>query len=261
MIPVQPMHRAVCLGPAMRRLLPVTAVGSLGEASIGTSTSSRSAAAAARTTSQAAVRFASSEAAGSAKPLVATRTSNVGKLAGAVAQRIRNGGQPLQISAVGPDANYMALKAMIIANTYIQENRPGKNFAVVPIKQDPGAVKVPGDFATPTVGILLDLCEVPEVEVPNNPQLNSAHNSNTGLLAGLMAGILNKEDTVTVAAMGAQACSNVLKATMICQGYLAESLGSNGRLALVPRINKFEEHGEERSRVFLTCLRTTSSPE
>merc|ERR1711976_591422 len=101
------------------------------------------------------------------------------------------------------------------------------------------------------------------VALPNEPELFCAQNTNVGLLAGLIAGRLNREgvETVTVGSMGDKAASNVLKAVMITKTYMAESLAKDQQLAIVPRFNKFMENDEERMRLLLSCLKTPASPE
>eukprot|EP00928_Gymnodinium_smaydae_P024497 TRINITY_DN19805_c0_g1_i2.p1 TRINITY_DN19805_c0_g1~~TRINITY_DN19805_c0_g1_i2.p1 ORF type:complete len:287 (-),score=68.29 TRINITY_DN19805_c0_g1_i2:24-842(-) len=197
--------------------------------------------------------------AGQRKPLVATRTSNVGKLAGALAAQLREprggtgtgAGHPA-ISAVGPTAAYMALKAVIIAEGYVQDLFAGQCLAVVPSKQ--AAVKTA--HMPDANGILLTVRLVPQrPNLPEEPELYSAQDTNVGQMAGIMAGVLGKQEMVTVGSMGDKAVSNSLKATIITQKYVAESLGDRGCLALIPRFSSFEERGEERMRMLLSCLR------
>jgi len=185
------------------------------------------------------------------QPLVVTSTSNVGILAGGVSKQLRGGTKP-SLSAVGPSASYMAFKAVIIAETYLRKERQGKigHLAVVPEKTSLTTLVSPETF-----GLLLHVVEVQALEFPERPDLFSAQNTNVGRLAKVVANALESADAVTIGSMGAQAASNVLKATLIAQAFMAEALGENGKLAIVPRYGTFDFHGEERRRMLLKCVK------
>lgn len=196
---------------------------------------------------------------------MATRTSNVGKFAGALAKQLRDraavGGEASpwpSVSAVGPTASYMALKGVVIAESYVrgEEAHAAMRLAVIP-KRTP---TVEGSTMPESVGLLLQVRQVPDLYLPDDPTIFSAHDTNVGLMAGLIAGAMGKAGVVTVGSMGDKATSNVLKATMIAQEYMSESLGQHGRLALIPRLNKFTEKDEERVRMLLTLVRRDEEP-
>jgi len=186
--------------------------------------------------------------------LMASAKSNVGKLAGAIAAQIRTHGVAV-VSAVGPQASYMVLKATIIADKYLQDTLSGKRLAVVPKKNDITGEEAGG---TDTVGLHLHIRPLPEVEPAVQPDIFSSGNTNVGLMAGLMSNMLKKADVVTLGGMGANAVSSALKATIIAQGFMADTLGETSVLAIVPRMNEFDEGGEKRSRMLLACTRTES---
>lgn len=182
-------------------------------------------------------------------PLVASRASNVGKLAGAIVHRVRTDSMP-SISVIGPDAAYMALKSVIIASSYIKDTHAGKAFAVVTERRevmDPNALDLKH-------GLLLHVRLVPDRVPTLPPNLLVAGDANPGLVAGLMANILRESASVTLACMGASATSKALKATMIAQRYVAEMLSEGtGALALLPTYDSIVEKGEERHRILLRC--------
>mmetsp|Transcript_7289 Transcript_7289/g.20177 ORF Transcript_7289/g.20177 Transcript_7289/m.20177 type:complete len:118 (-) Transcript_7289:86-439(-) len=107
-----------------------------------------------------------------------------------------------------------------------------------------------------TVGLMLQVCSVRDPGPVDQPEIFAAGKTNVGHMAGLMASVLSRADIVTVGGMGAEAVGSTLKATMIAQKYMADSLGDTGSLALVPRFDQFEEKNEERMRMLLICTRT-----
>eukprot|EP00415_Alexandrium_ostenfeldii_P001120 UN1120 len=160
------------------------------------------------------------------------------------------------ISAIGPSASYMALKAVVIANGYVREHNPGKSLAVVPEKQQ---IEGGPEGRQETFGWALEVCSVEDPGPVDKPEIFAAGKTNVGHMAGLMANILNRESVVTVGGMGAEAMSSVLKSTIIAQKYV-EKAGIEDTLALVPRLDQFEEHNEERTRMLLTCTLKPRSP-
>eukprot|EP00747_Dinoflagellata_sp_TGD_P181187 gnl/TRDRNA2_/TRDRNA2_34822_c0_seq1.p1 gnl/TRDRNA2_/TRDRNA2_34822_c0~~gnl/TRDRNA2_/TRDRNA2_34822_c0_seq1.p1 ORF type:complete len:275 (-),score=39.45 gnl/TRDRNA2_/TRDRNA2_34822_c0_seq1:46-783(-) len=186
---------------------------------------------------------------GSSRPvLVATQKSNVGKLAGAIASQIRSENLTA-ISAMGPEASYAALKAVVIAASYIEDTHAGKTLAVVPVKE----TVVQADVES--VALKLHLRPWPDIPVPEAPEILVSVDTNPGLMAGLMVKILEATEVATIGGMGAISMSKSLKATLLAQKYMQSSLGKDQVLAVVPRLQKFEQHGEDRVRMLLSCIR------
>lgn len=180
------------------------------------------------------------------------RTSNVGKLAGAIAAQMREHGEAA-ISVVGPVASYMAVKSIVICNKYLADTLDGKDLGFYPEK-----LEITGESATEgvsTVGMMLHIRPVAAVTFGDQPEIFAAGSTNVGLLAGLISNRFKSADVVTVGGMGANAVSSALKATMIAQRYMEESLGKDEVLVLVPKFNEFEEHDEQRMRMLLGCTR------
>mmetsp|Transcript_78029 Transcript_78029/g.241908 ORF Transcript_78029/g.241908 Transcript_78029/m.241908 type:complete len:144 (-) Transcript_78029:56-487(-) len=63
-------------------------------------------------------------------PLMASKSINVGRLAGAIARRVGRS-DPCAVDAVGPEAHHKAVKAIIMAGRYLQEESDGKRVAFV----------------------------------------------------------------------------------------------------------------------------------
>mmetsp|Transcript_96028 Transcript_96028/g.268227 ORF Transcript_96028/g.268227 Transcript_96028/m.268227 type:complete len:186 (+) Transcript_96028:3-560(+) len=178
--------------------------------------------------------------------------SNVGMLAGAMAGQLRSG-DAAAVSAIGPAACYATVKAAMIAERYLAEHLEGRSLGILPSRREFAGRD--GGRDTNGMELLVRTLELP-AELPAEPQVLAAANTNVGLMAGLMANILKGGDMVTVGAMGPDAVSKALKATILTQKYMADSLDSGGlALALVPRLNSFEQSGEERTRVLLGCVR------
>lgn len=181
---------------------------------------------------------------------MATRASNIGKLAGAIAAQMREH-KLATISAVGPEASYNAVKATVISTKYLAETLKGDRLAIIPEKMDIAN----NEDGPATVGLTLHVRQVPPVQCADEPEIFCAGNTNVGLMAGLMVNRFQNDSVVTVGGMGAKATSSALKATMIAQGYMQEALGDTHALGLLPSMNEFEEHNEQRVRMLLGCTK------
>lgn len=182
------------------------------------------------------------------KPLMATRTSNIGKLAGAIAAQIRQQGAST-LTMVGPQASYNAVKAAVLATGYLEDTLDGQSLALIPAKFDIDSAE-----SQATVGLQLDVRTVAGIVPGTQPEIFSAGSTNVGLMAGLMVNRFKEGATVvTVGGMGAHAVSSALKATMIAQRYMKDDLGEDYTLALVPKYNEFEEQSETKVRLLLAC--------
>jgi len=204
-----------------------------------------------------ACRWNSSAPQGGSQPLVVSRTSNVGKLAGAIIGRIRSN-DTKTMSVIGPTAAHMALKAVVIAAGYLNADGGAKrrSLAIVPERQE-----LPGrDGREATFGMLIKIHIVSEPKLEDMPEVYVSQNTNVGQMAGVMMSKLRTGDMVTLAGMGAPAMGNALKATMIAQSYLDNDSPNDsevrpGTLALVPRSDTFKEDDQERVRMLLSCMR------
>jgi len=197
------------------------------------------------------------------RELVAARGSNVGKLAGAIAAQVRGHGVAV-LSAVGPEACYNALKATIIAGSYLEDTHGGKLLAAEPsVRLMTGAFTDAHGVKQDVWATILHVQPVVAPLLPEAPEIFVATDTNVGLMAGLLTQILENAPTATVAGMGAQAISKALKAGLICQKYMAEKLEPKREaVACVPRLDTFREHNdEERVRMLLSIIRVRSAQE
>mmetsp|Transcript_108418 Transcript_108418/g.209893 ORF Transcript_108418/g.209893 Transcript_108418/m.209893 type:complete len:243 (+) Transcript_108418:41-769(+) len=192
-------------------------------------------------------------------PLIAAHNSNVGKLAGALAGRIR-AEDAADVSVIGPAATYAAVKAIMIAGQYLQDNQPGVCLGFSPAKQ---ALSVHGGTSgeKETVGLLLHTRAVADPGTQNEPPVFAAGDTNVGNMASLMKTPLGMGNSITIGCMGARAVSSALKATIIATKYMEGDLMQHETLVLVPRYETFKVDSvdsEERVRILLTCSRATA---
>lgn len=182
-------------------------------------------------------------------PLVAKKDVNVGKLAGAIAARVRTEGVA-PICAVGPEASYAAVKAIVLADKYLQETLQGKVLGIVLERVE---VRDEETKVLDKVVVVLNVLPMAAITLKDEPEVYSSGNTNVGLMAGLMKGIIDKSGVVTVGGMGPKAVSSFLKAAVICQGYMADNDASNKQLALVPKMQEFQDGSEKKVRMLLGC--------
>lgn len=184
-------------------------------------------------------------------PLLCPARANVGKLAGAMANRIQQD-TFCEVESVGPEALLKALKSVIFAERYLQEAQLGKCLGAAPRK-----VVVPAKAAGLPETSMIRLRVRPLPEQParlEQPHFLAAGDTNPGLLAADIAACLRESGAVSVGSMGAHATSRSVKAIMIAQVYLASMLGQRKELVMVPHMDSFATRDEERFRVVLSCL-------
>eukprot|EP00928_Gymnodinium_smaydae_P092136 TRINITY_DN75941_c0_g1_i1.p1 TRINITY_DN75941_c0_g1~~TRINITY_DN75941_c0_g1_i1.p1 ORF type:complete len:286 (+),score=64.21 TRINITY_DN75941_c0_g1_i1:80-859(+) len=213
-------------------------------------------------------------------PLLSSAKVNVGKLAGAVSERVRTEGQ-CYIQAVGPDPCHNALKAVIIAGTYLESAAAGADveLAVTPEKSFLEGRVAPSGRTTDTAFLNLLVRQLPAApaasaagdaasaagasEAPKDVVVGS--DTNVGKAAGLVATRMQENGAVTIGCMGAASSAKALKAVIVAQKYLADYLGEDNVLAASVRTEKFRtQGGEDMKRLVLSCRRapapTTAPP-
>uniref|UniRef100_A0A7S3T8Q8 Uncharacterized protein n=1 Tax=Strombidinopsis acuminata TaxID=141414 RepID=A0A7S3T8Q8_9SPIT len=198
----------------------------------------------------AAGRFGSRQlAAANDLPLLCAATTNVGKLAGALAARMQDNGHAV-IEAAGPAAMSQGVKAIIMAKGFVQErgDRPGETLAVVPEKRRNEEGRT---FA-------LQVYWAPAVDKSKGVMLKcSALTDNLGLAKAVMMKLRDAPQT-QISCMGSVSLSTVLKASLIARKLMVERnlLGRSDFLALVPRTEKLmNEDKEEATHMILTCIK------
>lgn len=179
----------------------------------------------------------------------------MGRLAGAVKNRVQTEGV-CEVDTVGPEALHKALKAVIMAGRYLQDEAlAGSCLAFSPAKV-PLAARSAEEPATSMVRLRVRLLPAPPPKVPEEgPELLLAGGeTNPGMLATDLAARLRGSGSATVGGMGAVATSRAIKAQMIAKVYLAKMLGSRKELLAVPQLEVLEVNGQERWRMVLNCL-------
>mmetsp|Transcript_82263 Transcript_82263/g.129523 ORF Transcript_82263/g.129523 Transcript_82263/m.129523 type:complete len:251 (+) Transcript_82263:64-816(+) len=194
-----------------------------------------------------------------ANPLVSTTTSNVGRFAGAIAGRIRERSS-CHVDAIGPAALYNAVKSIVIAGTYLNESHAGQCLAAFPEKINVADNHTEDNRVSKAWRVKVALIKS-TVEELSDPALYVARDTNTGLLAGLVAKGLKERGQTDLGAMGAPAISNAFKALLITRTYMKEDLDlQKETIVATARSNAFKiSSGEERSRIILSCIRVPTS--
>mmetsp|Transcript_67653 Transcript_67653/g.174303 ORF Transcript_67653/g.174303 Transcript_67653/m.174303 type:complete len:227 (-) Transcript_67653:105-785(-) len=199
----------------------------------------------------AAGRFGSRQlAAANDLPLLCAATTNVGKLAGALAARMQDNGHAV-IEAAGPAAMSQGVKAIIMAKGFVQErgDRPGETLAVVPEKRRNEEGRT---FA-------LQVYWAPAVDKSKGEMLKCGSDTNVGRLAHAIRAVLEQAPQAQIGCMGSGALNSALKAIMLARTTMVKrgALGKSDMLALVPRMEKFTDQDMEKHRVILTCIKAT----
>lgn len=192
------------------------------------------------------------------EPLVCSKAVNAGKLAGAVAARIREHGQ-CTISVIGPGPAYNALKAVIIATEYLKESHPNQRLAVTPTKEFKESQLSTTGRPAETAFLQLRVRPLPTPPAVDAPEIFVASGTNPGEMAGLIRQVIEVRSAATIGGMGPEAMSKALKGIMIAQTYLSESL-DGGVLAASIWTEKFQENDEERVRMMMCCVRAPALP-
>ncbi|CAE7303710.1 unnamed protein product [Symbiodinium sp. CCMP2456] len=178
---------------------------------------------------------------------------NVGHLAGAIKAPLSRG-ETCAVDAVGPAALLKALKAMIFASDYLQEQRPGFRVA-----GEPRLESVPASAEQPeTTKLRMHLSLVPEPPFRSAAvDLTFGKGTNPGIAAATLAQKIKLQGPTTVSAMGALPASKALKSVIIAQRYLHEHLGEDVLLVVPAKQVLKEGRGvgdEEVVRLLLALL-------
>lgn len=188
-------------------------------------------------------------------PLSSTKSINIGRLAGAIAARLRQD-EGCEINAVGPDSHHCAVKAIVMAQEWFDRDGefPGTRFAIHA-----------SSVALPAVGGLAPskLCQLRLQPVARAcpaehdvPDLFVGGDGNPGLLAGDLTARLRSSPSVEMSSMGPSATSRALKALILANKYVKTS--GEGReeqvvLALV-RAELIDLRQGTRTRFRWTCI-------
>eukprot|EP00930_Biecheleria_cincta_P049177 TRINITY_DN3441_c0_g1_i1.p1 TRINITY_DN3441_c0_g1~~TRINITY_DN3441_c0_g1_i1.p1 ORF type:complete len:250 (-),score=27.41 TRINITY_DN3441_c0_g1_i1:136-885(-) len=186
-------------------------------------------------------------------PLISTKDVNIGKLAGALANRIRETGT-CSIDCIGPLPIYSAVKAVNIASGYLEESLPGQRLCVHHEWVTQPSREAPSGRETKLLRFNVRPVTPPATKDEPELILVSAE-TNTGLAAGLISRVIEKSGVAALGGMGSHSITNAVKAVAIAQSYLEkrEALGDKVIAAIV-RTEKFKESDEDRTRIVLSCI-------
>jgi len=172
-------------------------------------------------------------------PLISHANVNPGSLAGAVVARVHADGAA-QISAIGPQATYLAARAVIHANEYMGEELKGKVLAILPSKHQTGL----GDITAN----LLEVHALQDVEVPKNPDATVASLTPVRQLALYLSKRFEEnEEKVTLSEVQSKSINVALKAAGRAEP----------KLAVIPSISQVKAKDSDKTitRMMLTCVR------
>mmetsp|Transcript_14746 Transcript_14746/g.23393 ORF Transcript_14746/g.23393 Transcript_14746/m.23393 type:complete len:271 (+) Transcript_14746:69-881(+) len=194
--------------------------------------------------------------AGPSDNLICGAQSNVGRLAGAIAGRVREKGH-CTIDCVGAMPCYTALKAVVIASGYLTESHPGQILTVHPAKDKLAPREAPSGRITETVLTRIYVRPMPTPSKKDEPDLILiGTDTNAGLAAGLLSKVFETNGVAAVTGMGSRAMSQALKAVAIAQTYLQQNkVLDTEELVAAVRTESFKEGDEDRIRMVLTCMR------
>ena len=179
--------------------------------------------------------------------------TNVGKLAGAIKMRILSDNLT-QIEMIGPQAMYTAIKSIILAEEYANEDSSGKVMAVRPEMVQLKDRVAPSGRTTETAALRLNVATVERFKDVDHESIYFSGDTNPGVAAGLLCRLVESKGTAPVACMGAAATSKALKAFMITEDYLRRN-STLGDKVLAFQVQKdlFKEGGEDRTRLLFSC--------
>eukprot|EP00933_Yihiella_yeosuensis_P004585 TRINITY_DN108956_c0_g1_i1.p1 TRINITY_DN108956_c0_g1~~TRINITY_DN108956_c0_g1_i1.p1 ORF type:complete len:259 (-),score=62.33 TRINITY_DN108956_c0_g1_i1:40-816(-) len=195
--------------------------------------------------------------------IVSTSEANVGKLAGAVAARIRHTGW-CNVDCVGAKPSYSALKAIKIATGYLaaEGGFAGKTLAIHPIKDILAAKEAPSGRQTRTALMRFHVRPMSTPIKEEEPELILiGTDTNAGLAAALVSKVLETKGAAVLTGMGHQAMSQAVKTILVAQTYMLKSGTLDDKVVFgAVRTETFKEGDEDRVRMVLSC-KTMDRPE
>mmetsp|Transcript_67132 Transcript_67132/g.174813 ORF Transcript_67132/g.174813 Transcript_67132/m.174813 type:complete len:203 (-) Transcript_67132:12-620(-) len=184
------------------------------------------------------------------RPLMCPAGSNVGRLAGAVAARIRQGAA-CEIEAVGPEAQHKAVKAVGMASRYLQDDNAGSRLVFVPRRASLAA----GRGGQPeTVMLRLQCHLLAGLESTDSRDVIVGGDTNPGLAAKTVQEVLAQRSVATIGGMGPMAMSRALKTLVVANVYMRKSLRPGEAILAAPSVEDAGPDGD-RIRFLLTCTR------
>mmetsp|Transcript_20311 Transcript_20311/g.45542 ORF Transcript_20311/g.45542 Transcript_20311/m.45542 type:complete len:240 (-) Transcript_20311:6-725(-) len=193
------------------------------------------------------------------KNLSVEKNCNVGKLAGKVAHQIR-ADRTTTVSTGGPDKINLALKAVMLAQGFLQDSHEGQVLACSAKKVNIDDPRVPRERKFHADGQYVTVLTVWPIAKPPVPPVKAyiaTADTNTGIFAGHMKAEMEKHGSVRVQAMGAKAVTKAIKAGIILEVYLSECLSASAE-AIAFTAERAEDTGTDNApivRTFLQFLR------
>jgi len=183
------------------------------------------------------------------RSLMASATADVSKLGGAVAARLRQSGSAV-IGAVGPQAAYRSIKAVVSATEYLRqdEGAPRDQSLAMRLSERPVPQKLDdgGGFRRTVMTFEVEPHQVSEVPRPVTRDIIVGAQTNAGKAAAAVAGIMKQDKTATARtkAMGAAAIHQALVAHSLAQEYLNKD-GHGVKFVILPQFEDMEGNSQK----------------
>eukprot|EP00933_Yihiella_yeosuensis_P029259 TRINITY_DN22928_c0_g1_i2.p1 TRINITY_DN22928_c0_g1~~TRINITY_DN22928_c0_g1_i2.p1 ORF type:complete len:251 (+),score=56.89 TRINITY_DN22928_c0_g1_i2:79-831(+) len=161
--------------------------------------------------------------------LIVSKSADIGKLGGAIAARLRAGGSAT-LCAMGPQAVYLALRAVARSAEYVSKEKPKEEVLLV-AEQSSDATLASKSSPEGNVEMRLEAKMFPKPTSENHEEeaVLVAQKSNVGNTAAFLAARLSERSNAkgdanpSLRGMGATAASQALKAVAIARTYVAKA--------------------------------------
>jgi len=198
------------------------------------------------------------------RPLMASANADVSKLGGAIAARLRQTGNAV-IGAVGPQAAYRSIKAVVSATDYLRqdEGAPRNQLLAMRLSERPVPQKLDdgGSFRRTVMTFEVEPHHVPDVPGPVAKDIIVGAQTNAGKAAAAVAGVMKQDKSASsrTKAMGATAIHQALIAHSLAQDYLNKD-GQGVKFVILPLFEDMpgesQKPGKPVKQLVLRAVRT-----
>lgn len=191
---------------------------------------------------------------------MATATSDIAKLGGAAASRVRKDGH-VDVRSVGPKASYRAVKALVNASEYLaqDDDAPAERWLALQISRE--ALEVPVPESEPARRTLFLLSARPRRRPPTSPEARNlivSAQTNAGKAAAAMASAMRPAEgsQARVLAMGTEAVYQALFSVQMAQAYL-DNDGRGVRFVVFAAFEEVELRQKRAKQLVLRMVRVS----
>lgn len=187
-------------------------------------------------------------------PLSSAKDINIGRLAGAIANRLRRD-EACEIRAVGPSAQHSAVKAIIMVHEWFKKDG---EFTGISFALDVRQVDLPSDGHLPPSKMChIELLPIRRELGSEKPHEFVRGDDNPGLVAGKLKNRLQHFPSIELSSMGPMATSRALKALIIAKTYIQKStyFRADQNIVAIVRAEEIVERLQgARQRLRWTCV-------